>query len=194
MAKRRFSLHLRKFIVADVQNKYRVADHPYRIKITQCSKVQEIIPQPDNLPLFSYNATRLRSCRHVQSTIILSGIHFTAHVIECLYYLCYSVIYYCFFLFFYSVFISPLLGIHFSAHARLNYTLPLRYTDLTLFFPQQAVRYHLHHQTNLFQLLETEMKHCRCCFSLLFSFSFLLEALNSLLILPLEFLTAIGLE
>jgi hypothetical protein len=71
----------------------------------------------------------------VQSTIVLSGIHFTAHVIECLYYLCYSVIYYCFFLFFYSVFISPLLGIHFSAHGRLNYTLPLRYTNLTLFFP-----------------------------------------------------------
>jgi hypothetical protein len=73
--------------------------------------------------------------QHVQSTIVLSGIHFTAHVIECLYYLCYSVIYYCFFLFFYSVFISPLLGIHFSAHGRLNYTLPLRYTNLTLFFP-----------------------------------------------------------
>jgi hypothetical protein len=47
---------LETFIVADVQMKWKTTDHPYKIKITQLTKIEKIIPQPEKIPFIRIQA------------------------------------------------------------------------------------------------------------------------------------------
>jgi hypothetical protein len=39
------------FMVTPARDSYRVANHPYRIQLSQQTKMTEIIPEPDNFPI-----------------------------------------------------------------------------------------------------------------------------------------------
>jgi hypothetical protein len=60
------------FIVAAAWNKYKTANHPYRIKITQRTKVIEAIPDSEIFPLFPYNANHLMFCSHANRLLFCS--------------------------------------------------------------------------------------------------------------------------
>jgi hypothetical protein len=54
--KRRFSIYNREL---ETRKKYMKMDQQYRFKFTQRRKVNEVVPEPQNIPLFVYNAKAL---------------------------------------------------------------------------------------------------------------------------------------
>jgi hypothetical protein len=44
------------FIAAGARKKCRTAEHPYIIYFVQCTTIQEVTLQPENMPLFAYKA------------------------------------------------------------------------------------------------------------------------------------------
>lgn len=59
---------LQSFMVVAAWPKYRTADHLYKIRISQNTKVSEVVPVPKNFPLYVYDANSFDDvhCPHGQ--------------------------------------------------------------------------------------------------------------------------------
>jgi hypothetical protein len=65
---------LESFMVVDPRPNYRATDHCYRLRISQNTKINEILPEPENFPLYAYDAKSFDDVRpRVDKPDILSG-------------------------------------------------------------------------------------------------------------------------
>lgn len=66
---------LESFMVVGARTGYRTAEHDYRIRISQNTKVKEVVPEPENFPLYAYDAKSFDAIRpRIGSTLLLSDI------------------------------------------------------------------------------------------------------------------------
>ena len=69
------------FMVINARNTYRVADHAFRIKIGQQTKIKEIHPPPEDFPIYAYNAKPFDIHeKRLRQTDILSGTSVTSYI------------------------------------------------------------------------------------------------------------------
>ncbi|KAK1650858.1 hypothetical protein QYE76_068663 [Lolium multiflorum] len=66
---------LESFMVVDPRPNYRATDHCYRLRISQNTKINEILPEPENFPLYAYDAKSFDDVRpRVDKPDILSDV------------------------------------------------------------------------------------------------------------------------
>jgi hypothetical protein len=62
------------FMIVGHRPNYRATDHYHRFRISQNTKISEILPEPENFPLYAYDAKSFDDIRpRVDKAVLLSG-------------------------------------------------------------------------------------------------------------------------